>query len=37
VSAASLQRAAKKYLDPANSVVVIVRPKAAPADSGGTK
>src|SRR5205807_1078208 len=31
VSAADVQRAAAKYLEPANSVVVIVRPKAAPA------
>jgi len=37
VSAADVQRAAAKYLDPANSVVVVVRPKAAPADSGRTK
>ncbi len=37
VSAADIQRAATKYLDPANSVVVIVRPKAAAADSGATK
>ena len=29
--------AAMKYLDPVNSVVVIVRPKAAPADSGAAK
>src|SRR5204863_93607 len=37
VSAADVQRAAAKYLDPANSVVVIVRPKAAAPDSGATK
>jgi len=37
VSAADIQRAATKYLDPANSVVVIVRPKAAAADSGAAK
>ena len=37
VSAADIQRAATKYLDPANSVVVVVRPKAAAADSGAAK
>jgi len=37
VSAADIQRAAMKYLDPANSVVVVVRPKAAAADSGAAK
>ena len=37
VSAADVQRVATKYLDPANGVIVIVRPKGAPADSGATK
>jgi len=37
VSAADIQRAATKYLDSANSVVVVVRPKAAAADSGAAK
>jgi len=37
VSAADVQRVATKYLDPANGVIVIVRPKAAVADSGATK
>jgi zinc protease len=37
VSAADIRRVATKYLDRANAVVVSVRPKVAPADSGATK
>ena len=37
VSAADIRRVATKYLDPANAVVVSVRPKVAPADSGAMK
>src|SRR5438309_2219549 len=37
VSAADIRRVATKYLDPANAVIVSVRPKVAPTDSGATK
>jgi predicted Zn-dependent peptidase len=34
VTAADVQRVASKYMDPANAVIVIVRPKATPARAG---
>jgi len=37
VSAADIRRVATKYLDPANAVIVSVRPRVAPTDSGATK
>jgi predicted Zn-dependent peptidase len=36
-TAADLQRVAATYLDSANAVVVVVRPKPAAADAGGTR
>jgi zinc protease len=37
VTAADVQRVASLYLDPANAVIVIVRPKATPAPAGGPR
>jgi predicted Zn-dependent peptidase len=36
-TAADVQRVATRYLDPANAVIVIVRPKATPARAGDTR
>ena len=37
VSAADIRRVAKKYLDPANAVIVTVKPGAAAAKTGGAQ
>jgi predicted Zn-dependent peptidase len=37
VTAADVQRVAARYLDPANAVIVIVRPQATPARAGDTR